>query len=222
MIIAHRGAHNNKDVPENSLLAFKQAIDRGYGIELDVRLTKDDKLVILHDSNLERMANIDAKIKDLTLDEIKKLRLLKTNKTIPTLREVLELVNGKTLLDIEIKGTIKVKKICDLVLKELKNYEGEIVLKSFSPLIVRMLKKKCNYKVGILITKNFIGRTSIHTARTDFIAIDKRILTPKYYNKFINKCPIYVWTFDDLKEVEKYIKKYPKIIPICNGLDTAK
>ncbi len=227
MIIAHRGLHNNMDVPENSILAYKLAVKKGYGVEFDVRVSKDNKLVIIHDGNLKRMAGTDKSVKNLTLDEMKRLHLLKTGEKIPTLNEVLKLVNGKVLLDIEIKSTRKIKLVCDLVLNGLKDYKGEILLKSFNPFIVRELKKKCDYKVGILMASlgNDNPLDAINKAimfrffEFDFIAVNKRALSGKYYKKYASKYPIYVWTFRGLAEAEKFVKQYPKIIPICDGLD---
>ena len=67
MIIAHRGVHDNKEIPENSMKAFKLALDKKYNIEFDIHVTKDEKLVIFHDDNLARMTGVDKNIEDLTL-----------------------------------------------------------------------------------------------------------------------------------------------------------
>ena len=225
MIIAHRGVHNNIDIPENSIKAFKKALDNKYNIEFDIHVTKDNKLVVFHDDNLKRMTGLNKKIEDLTLDEIRSLKLLNTNERIPLFKEVLDLVNGKVLLDIEIKNTKKIKLVCDLVLKELNNYSGDIILKSFNPLIVRYLKRKSNYKVGILISKkkkninSFVDKILINISRYDFIAIDKRLFNYKYYNKYNKKCPIYVWTFKEVKDIDDYMDRYPEVNLICNNLD---
>lgn len=228
MIIAHRGVHNNKDIPENSILAFKKAIEKKYAIEFDIEITKDDKLVIHHDDSLKRMTGFDKNVEDLTLDEIKNLKLLNTEERIPTFREVLDLVNGKVLLDIEIKSTKQVKKVVDLVLKELESYKGEVLLKSFDPFIVNRLKKETSkYSIGLLVMRNsaskglnFLVKTKlIYLTSFDFLAVDKRMLTKEYYNKYINDYPMYVWSFKGLIEAEEYLKEYPKIICICNDLD---
>ena len=118
-IIAHRGIHDNKLVPENSLKAFKLALETKLTIELDIHLTKDNQLVVFHDDNLKRMTNVNCIIEKLTLSEIKKLNLLNTDEKIPTLEEVLKLVNGKVLIDIEIKVNKHVKKIVKNLLKIL-------------------------------------------------------------------------------------------------------
>ena len=101
--IAHRGLDNG-DVPENSMEAFKNAIEKGYTIELDVQLTKDKQLVVFHDSNLSRLTGDSRDINDVNYEELKDLKLENTNETIPTLNEVIELVNDQVPLLVEIKN----------------------------------------------------------------------------------------------------------------------
>ena len=74
---AHRGLHGN-EIPENSLKAFKAAKDNNYGMELDVQLSKDGKVMVFHDSNLLRMTGFDSKLNQLTLEELKRLTLNNT------------------------------------------------------------------------------------------------------------------------------------------------
>lgn len=228
MIIAHRGVHNNKNIPENSIEAFKLAIEKEYAIEFDIQITKDNKLVIFHDDNVVRMTGINKDIQDMTYDEVMNLKLLDTNYKIPTFRELLDLVNGKVLLDIEIKSTKKVDLITDLVLKELDSYKGDLLLKSFNPLIVSKLKKKTDkYKVGLLMMRkspnkklNFLVKSKlIFMFNFDFLAVNKRMLNDKFYNKYVKKYPMYAWTFNGLIEAEEYLNKYKDIICICNDLD---
>ena len=71
----HRGYHDKPQIPENSLPAFRRAIERGWGAELDVHLLKDGTLAVFHDSDLSRCAGVSGMIEDLTLPELKKLRL---------------------------------------------------------------------------------------------------------------------------------------------------
>ena len=228
MVIAHRGVYNNIDIPENSMMAFKNALNKRYDIEMDIQITKDNKIVVFHDDNLKRMTGVKRNIEDCTYGEIEKLNLLNTNEKIPLFSDVLNLIDGKVLLDIEIKDTKRVKQVCELVLNELKEYNGNILLKSFNPFIVRKLKKKSNYKVGLLISKknynkvllNFLTMTKIiYLFDFDFIAIDKKMLSYRYYNKYIKKYPIYIWTFNGIDEANKYIDKYPNVNVICNKLN---
>lgn len=100
---AHRGFHDKPVIPENSLPAFRRAIEHGFGAELDVHLLKDGTLAVFHDSDLRRCANVDGQIEDLTLEELKQLRLEGTDEQIPTFDEVLALFESATPLIIELK-----------------------------------------------------------------------------------------------------------------------
>ena len=101
---AHRGLHDReKGIPENSMAAFKRAAANGFGAELDVHLLKDGTLAVFHDSDLRRCANVDGQIEDLTLEELKQLRLEGTDEQIPTFDEVLALFESATPLIIELK-----------------------------------------------------------------------------------------------------------------------
>ena len=100
---AHRGLFGN-GIPENSLKAFKNAVANGFGAELDIHLTKDDNLAVIHDASLLRTAGVDLKIEDLTLLEAQSYGLENTDEKIPSLEEVLALFEGKYHLIIELKS----------------------------------------------------------------------------------------------------------------------
>lgn len=141
--VAHRGLFNNeKGVPENSLTAFLLAVKNGYGIELDVQLTKDGKLVVFHDDDLNRMCGKNIKVKNLTFKEIRKIKLNNSDEKIPLLSEVLELVNGRSPLLIEIKGRNRRIETAKKTAEELRNYKGIYCIESFSPSIVGWYRKK--------------------------------------------------------------------------------
>ena len=95
--IAHRGLFDREKIPENSMLAFEKAIEKGYAIELDVNMTKDGYIVVFHDNSLKRMTGIKNDIATMTLSEIKKLKLLGTENRIPTFEDVLLQVSGRVL-----------------------------------------------------------------------------------------------------------------------------
>jgi len=126
--VAHRGFHNSSDIPENSTLAFELAIKNNFPIELDVHLTSDKELVVFHDENLRRMTGLDKEIEDCTTQELNKLFLNNTIYTIPTLDEVLKLVNCKVPLLIEIKNLRKVGELESLLINKLSNYKGEYII----------------------------------------------------------------------------------------------
>lgn len=130
---AHRGLFNNEDgIPENSLPAFRAAADAGYGIELDVQITKDGKIVVFHDSTLSRMCGIDMRVRSRTYTELKELELLESGHRIPLLSQVLELVDGKVPLLIEIKLREPDTRTCSMVNEVLKDYKGLYCIESFN------------------------------------------------------------------------------------------
>mgnify|MGYP003292343401 CR=1 FL=1 len=139
---AHRGFHDNKtDAPENSKKAFALAVKNGYGIELDIQLTKDEKVVVFHDATLKRACGIDAKVNSMTYEELKHLRLFDSNETIPLFSEVLKVIDGKVPLIMEIKMVDKKIRICELAAKELEGYQGIYCMESFHPFAVRWFRK---------------------------------------------------------------------------------
>lgn len=103
-MIAHRGLFDNhSEAPENSLAAFRKAVDQGFGIELDVQLTKDGKLVVFHDFDLKRMCGIHKKLTELTYAELEQYSLKDSTEKIPLFSAVLDLIAGRTPLVVEIK-----------------------------------------------------------------------------------------------------------------------
>ena len=225
-IIAHRGAFNNSDVPENSLKAFQKAMDLGYAIELDVQLTKDNVLIVFHDDNLERMTGLNQLVSNTFYSEIKELFLLDTKEKIPTFQEVLNLILEKVFLDIEIKPTKKKKEVCDLLLNELKDYH-HYSLKSFQPAIVKYLKKQnLSVEVGYLIDYHYSNvfyqtilpsKYLIHYLKPDFLSIHKKLLLNKKFQKILHNYPYSIWTIK-----EKDLKDYFQCTLICNDLLTKK
>lgn len=135
---AHRGLHDNQsEAPENSLKAFQKAVENGYGIELDVQLTKDEQVVVFHDPNLKRICGIDAPVNSMTYEELQQLSLLNTNEKIPLFSEVLQVVDSKVPLIVEIKMVDFKTRVCELTNDLLKNYHGVYCIESFHPFAVR-------------------------------------------------------------------------------------
>lgn len=139
---AHRGLHGN-GVPENSMEAFRLALENGYGVELDIHLLADGNLAVIHDSSLKRTAGVDLSIESLTTEQLSQYTLEGTLQTIPTFQEVLELFAGKAPLIVELKSDngnhdLLTKTACDM----LDGYEGLYCLESFDPRCIRWLQ--CN------------------------------------------------------------------------------
>ena len=136
---AHRGLWNDS-APENSMTAFRRAVEGGFGIELDVHLTADDQLVIFHDASLLRMCGIDRPISECTLSELRACRLKNSDQPIPTLDEFLTMVAGKVPLIIEIKPDRRIRLLCEKVYARLQTYDGVYCVESFHPLAVRWFR----------------------------------------------------------------------------------
>ena len=137
---AHRGLYGG-DIPENSLAAFTAAVDAGYGIELDVQLSADGEVMVFHDASLERMTGVKGKLCEKTLAELRELRLDGTEHGIPTFREVLEAVDGKVPLLVELTGESADTSVCEAVDEILREYSGAYLIESFNPLLLRWYKK---------------------------------------------------------------------------------
>lgn len=149
--IAHRGLHNSR-FDENSLGAFTNAISGGYGIELDVRLTKDGVPVVIHDDNLDRLFGVDNSVSKIPLADLKELKLPKSGEAVPTFAEAMAHIGGQVPVLIEVKDFGLPGKLEAKVLDILEGYEGEYALQSFNPLVCRWLRKRdAKLTVGLLL-----------------------------------------------------------------------
>ena len=134
---AHRGLHTrDKSIPENSLPAFERAAHEGYGIELDVQLSKDGKVVVFHDDTLDRVCGVHARVDEKTWAELQELRLCGTEYGIPLFSEVLNTVRGRGPLIVELKNGRRNRELCEKTYALLQDYRGEACIESFNPLIV--------------------------------------------------------------------------------------
>lgn len=154
VLYAHRGLHSNEskqtvlsdggkdagdakgicEAPENSMAAFRKAVDAGYGIELDIQLTKDKVLVVFHDFTLKRMCDAPGKVCDYTYEELQNFTLLDSVEKIPKFTDVLQLVDGRVPLIIELKIEATDTSACRIADEILQNYEGLYCIESFNPL----------------------------------------------------------------------------------------
>lgn len=141
--VAHRGLHDiAKGVPENSRLAFQKAIEGGYAIELDVRITGDGQAVVFHDAVLDRLCGKPGRVADMTLAALKRETLLGTAETVPSFRDVLDLVQGRAPLLVEIKkdNAEPAGKLEAAVANMLRHYPGPVAVQSFSPRTVKWFR----------------------------------------------------------------------------------
>lgn len=138
---AHRGLHC-PGKPENSMAAFRAALEHGYGVELDVHLLKDGTLAVMHDSLLKRTTGAEGRIEDLTAGQLTDYCLEGTAETIPTFRQVLELFDGKAPIIVELKvANNNYAALAEAVCNLLDQHPGIYCLESFDPRCVRWLMK---------------------------------------------------------------------------------
>jgi len=139
---AHRGLHEaDKSPPENSLPAFAAAAELGYGVELDVHITRDGELAVFHDGDLKRVCGIEGVLEDLSWDELKELKLFGTQYGIPLLSQVLEIMGENCPVIIELKRGSRNAELCEKTYETMKKYSGKYCVESFDPRIVAWFRR---------------------------------------------------------------------------------
>ena len=224
---AHRGLHDETKA-ENSMSAFAAAKEHGFGIELDVRLSKDGELVVFHDDNLTRIVGKEGKVVDFTASELATMKLLGTTDTIPTLKEVLALIDGAVPLLIEIKMDGDESGIAEKFLEVIDGYKGDYIVESFNPIALRILKrarpdiirgilstlymKQPRYK-GKMLFRLLQNLCMNFLMRPDFIAYEKdgySVPNLRFLRRNFNT-PLIAWTIKSKEEED---------MAISHGFDT--
>lgn len=150
LTFAHRGIYDNQNIYENTFSSFNKALQQNIAIELDVRLTKDNIVVVFHDKTLKRLLHVKKTVSKMTYEELYSYTL--GNDKIPKLEDVLNLIAGKVHLLLEIKNTNHNQKLCESVMKIMKCYKGTYWIQTFSPFIVYWFKKHhSDIKRGLLL-----------------------------------------------------------------------
>ncbi|MDD4211513.1 MAG: glycerophosphodiester phosphodiesterase family protein [Clostridia bacterium] len=224
-LIAHRGLHNKElGIPENSLLAFEKAIEKGYGVEFDVQALDDGTPVVFHDSKLSRMTGKDGYIHNLNKEDLKNYNLLNTSQIIPTLEEALALVNARTPIIIEVKNGFRPGAFEKKVLELLKNYKGQFAIVSFNPYILNWFR---NNAPNILRGQNssffedeklspfkklLLKRLKLtYLTSPNFISYESKNLPNRYVKRF-KHLPLLAWTVTCQEEYLRVIKYCDNVI----------
>ena len=207
---AHRGLHDSEKA-ENSLSAFATAVECGYGIELDVRLSKDGELVVFHDDTLDRMTDVKGRVDSFTAEELSKIRLGGTNDGVPTFREVLKIVDGKIPLLVEMKEDLGKYGVAKKTAEMLREYKGEYIVESFNPLSLAYFGTLMPEVARGLLCTNYLKNPKTRNVKTfavqnmllnvrckpDFIAYDHaewRDGGISMIRTFYPKTPLICWT----------------------------
>lgn len=221
--IAHRGLHKNKMIPENSMLAFKAAIEKNYAIEFDINITKDNQIVVFHDDDLNRLCNKKENIEDVSYDFLKDLNLYESNEKIPLLKELLDEVAGKIPLIIEIKKHKNIGLLENILLEMLKEYKGEYFICSFEKDILLWLEKNKPKEIRGLIFESLPIKFKKYEkiaflykyfkSKADFISLEDKLIDSSIYDFCKKKeLDIVVWTIKDKKSFQNIDKKVSAVI----------
>ncbi len=221
-VYAPPGPHDNaSDAPENSLAAFRKAVEKGFGIELDVQLTKDLVPVVFHDFTLKRVCGVDKKVRELTFDQLQELRLCGSDQRIPSFDQVLRLVKGRVPLIIEYKIEALDTRVCELGDRLLSDYPGAYCMESFNPLGVWWYKRHRKEVFRGILSDNYVKNGDrafpaifyeiLHNmlfnflAKPDFIAYNCRHYkdTARLICRNLYRAPAVAWTIKSQRELEE-------------------
>lgn len=169
--IAHRGLHDRaKSIIENTCGAARAAIARGYAIECDVGLTRDEELIVFHDDRLERLTNGSGDIADHALADLQNLNLKDTHDHIPSLQEFLAVIADQVPLILEIKSRFNGQtEIVRLIANVLKSYQGRVAIKSFDPDLVMATRALMPDR-----PRGFIGESVYDDPEWDFLSVETK------------------------------------------------
>ena len=166
---AHRGLHGD-GIPENSMAAFRAALDHGYGIELDVHLLKDGNLAVIHDSLLNRTTGMAGRVEDLTTENLKNYRLEGTDETIPEFMDVLTLYHGKAPLIIELKPADgNHAALTEAACRMMDSYKGAFCMESFDPRVIIWLRKNRPDIIRGQLARNFFHSDTVLSGWLKFV-----------------------------------------------------
>ena len=203
-IIAHRGIYNNITIYENTLESIMYAVKNNIIVEFDIRLTKDDEVIVFHDEDGERLLKLKDKINSLTKEDIDYM----SHYHIPTLKEVLDSINGIVPIVIEVKEDNKI--IREKLIKILKDYKGKVAIQSFDYDAVRFYKKR-GFITGLLINKKNVPLLKKKLC-VDFLNIKHDLLDRMEVNLLKQKYYVICYTIDTREGVGYYIKIYNNLI----------
>ena len=197
---AHRGLHDGATFIENSFLAFAAALERGAGIECDLRLTADDHILVFHDDDALRLCGSHVQIGQSTLAQLASLTV--GNHPPPTLEQLLGLVDGQVPLlleaKIEAKALGRFWRFGPALLAALDGYNGRFGVMSFDARLPRWLKTNApGIRRGLVVADSLNPlrrRAAIWLADPDFLAVEEAALGKPWVKRARQKMPVYSWT----------------------------
>jgi glycerophosphoryl diester phosphodiesterase len=201
---AHRGLHGGALI-ENSGRAIAAAADQGYGVELDVQLSRDGEAMVFHDYQLDRLTAEQGPVSARTAAELQAIQLNLCDEAVPRLADALSIIRGRTPLLIEVKSPDgQVARLCAAVARALSDYDGPAGVMSFNPQVgAWFARRSAPVLRGLVVTES--GRRGLRgrlerplalwRARADFLAYDIRDLPSRFAGAARARgLPVYTWT----------------------------
>ncbi len=204
---AHRGLHSKPEIPENSLAAFRRAVENGFGMELDVHLMKDGNLAVIHDSTLKRCTGADGIVEELDIDGLSSLRLEGTDEKVPLLSDFLKTVDGKVPFILELKTYGKNHlELVEAVIKELIDYKGVYCIESFDPYVLLDYKKLAPEIYRGQLTWDFLHNKS---KAVKSLSYPTRFILAKQFFNILSKPDFIAVKYQDrsMKSVQRYFRR---------------
>jgi glycerophosphoryl diester phosphodiesterase len=216
LIIGHRGAAG--EAPENTLASFRLAVEQGCdGVELDVHLTKDGKLAVIHDGTLDRTTTGTGAVADLTAEEIRqadagsKFHTCFAGEKVPLLEEVFDLLPAEMLINVEIKSGHPALPATLVALLKEKNRQETVVISSFDHKILRTVKDlDPGLRIGLLYAANVVDHcalalstgTDVYSLHPEQMLIGRADIA----QAVASSLQVYPWTADGEGEMLRLIK----------------
>lgn len=202
---AHRGLHG-ASIVENCRAAFEAAVALGHGIELDVQASADGEAIVFHDYELRRLTGEPGRVRDRSAAELQRIAIAGAGEMIPTLAEIVRLVDARVPMLIEVKApTHRVGPLCASVLRAVRDYGGRMAVMSFNPEVGRwFFANGRGITRGLVVTEayrrrrvhaGFERRLSLWRARPHFLAYDIKALPSGFAREQRARgLPVLTWT----------------------------
>lgn len=229
---AHRGLHDRLSRPENSLAAFDAAASAGYGVELDVHLSKDGIPIVIHDDDLLRVTGDPRKASEVRVAELAAIPLIGSEERIPTLRQALIVIDSRVPVLIEVKNPEEIGPLEDAVSDAIADYEGDIAIMSFNPFIVAHFRQSSPGTLRGQLSSRLKGedvswyeRIVLRTlmmnwkSRPDFVAYDLNAMpSPTTFMQRLRGRTLLAWTVDNAADAAKAERIADNVIANPGGL----
>ena len=204
-IITHRGIYNNITVYENSIESIMYSIKNNLSVSIEIRMTKDKEIIVFNDEEMKRLIKLKDNVNTITKDELNYI----SQYYVPTLKEILKMINNKVPIILNIKEDNKIFR--NKLINILNTYNGNIALHSMNIEAIKYYKKK-DYIVGLIIDENVNNAYLEKDIDVDFLTIKYNLIDKVKANMLKMKYYIIGYTLDKREDVEYYIKMYNNLI----------